>query len=1032
MPSLGAAFQPQPGMVREQPEAYQSVLIWQPTVVRTTGARAALTKAPILRDVPQVRRKLTSRNSTSGPRFDPTLSTASTTSERGIVSTIIRPTQNWLREKPSRAKLTPTVSNVHASGLWKRGTLHFRDNGNLLIYSDEHSLLHSIACEDLCTTHIRKVDSSLFGKTLAMGIFARPSTLAPISPRARLNSTVSDEPIYLCFYTRAALYKWLYLLRICAQPEVYGSPLSISKGGTHRFYRQIDLTINGVRFLSNTSADPNALMEAYMSPSGSGAALNSRPTTSAAGQDRDFDGAREDTIMQCYCVVRSGPYAIAKTKVHSTTSTTLWLEKFSVGDLAPWTTLTVELMQSQRGGKSSLFGVVDLPVQTMRRGEDIDGWFPIWSTGRAGGGRDQGPVGGSAADPASAYSRELIGELKLAFHLRDEVIMPRKRYENVSQILNSDKFIPLVTVLTKVVDEQSVLGHLVDVFASSGTIVPRMADLTQAETDAMHEGSELELLFRGNSLLSRSLDKYQRTYCTDWLFDSVGLFILNICSQRIVIETPFVFDDASGGASNSNSGAGGGAGGEGGDIRYLDQAETMQHLKEWTRTLWLSIYGARTKCPPDLQRIFANIRTKVDAKFAKHEGSVDPGKQAVGAFAFLRLICPAIATPHLYGILPSAPEPRTSKILTTLAKIILSLANRRSGFEKDTWLAPMTDFLKTQANLYDDYINTISTPPAEARPTRYVPFGDEDDTTFARAIQEKIAHLYPIHSESIPSVNFAMDEPLALATFTSYIARNVPAELIDDDVQMVSGVGDGAVQLDLEALGSQGDLLRRFTRHACIVEEHAGYYVEKAGYDAVPLEFADRSIKHHNMTTSLATVSVGKTSTPTSVASPRQIAKTSPGRRRGATVSASGSGHREVQRKPPSISVDENGRRVGDPSSSATGAAHIMSAGNTQYDSDEELRAAYRVMKGHAVTADDPGRSDRGNRPHSSEGIRLTSLNVGGRQVFGGEGSGNEDGNSLSRVPTANGTINPDASVTSLPRYGLDQRRNKKWWKLNK
>jgi len=399
--------------------------------------------------------------------------------------------------------------------------------------------------------------------------------------------------------------------------------------------------------------------------------------------------------MHCYCIVRCGTYAVARTKVFLSTSNQLWLEKFSIGDVAPWTTLTVELMQAQRGGKSALFGVVDLPVQTMRRGEDIDGWFPIWSTALAA--RENGPVG-SAADPSSAYSRELIGELKLVIHLRDEVVMPKKRYEAVSQTLNSNKFIPLVSALTKIVDEQSVLGHLVDVFASSGTIVPRMADLTQAEMDTMNDSFEVELLFRGNTLLSRSLDKYQRTYCTEWLFDSIGLFILNICEQRIIIETPLAHDDSGAPGSYGNASASGAAssfvGAGDGDIWYLDQAETISHLKEWTRTLWQSIYGARNKCPLDLQRILYNIRCKVDAKFSHHQTAVDPGKQAVSAFAFLRLICPAIATPHLYGILPSAPEPRTSKILTTLAKIILSLGNRRSGFEKDTWLAPMTDFLR--------------------------------------------------------------------------------------------------------------------------------------------------------------------------------------------------------------------------------------------------------------------------------------------------------------------------------------------------
>ncbi|KAK0533658.1 hypothetical protein OC834_001921 [Tilletia horrida] len=1025
MPSLGAAFQPESDLAKEQPAVYQSVLIWQHATTKSTGARAALTKAPIIRDVPQVRRKLASRNSTSGPRFDPTLSTPGTANERGLVSLISRPTQTWLREKPSRAKLSPTVSNVHASGSWKRGTLHFRDHGNLLIYSEEQALLHSIACEDLLTTHIRKVDSSLFGRNNAMGIFATPSTLTQLSPRARLNTTTPDEPIYLCFYSRANLHKWLYLLRIYAQPEVYGSPLSAARGGTHRFYRHMAMKIDGVRFVS---PDSSALFDAYMTPSASGTTPGVRPASAVPGGDRDFDllGAKEDAVMQCYCVVRHGSYAVARTKVFSTNSSQLWLEEFSVGDLAPWTTLTVEVMQAHRG-KTALVGIVDLTVQTMRRGEPVEGWFPIWSTTRAA--REHVPIS-TIADPASAYSRELAGELKLTIQLRDEVVMPRKRYNDISRALNSEKWIPLISSFTKVLDERAVLERLVDVFASSGTIVDRMAELTEIETNAMNDqGDGLDLLFRGNSLLSRALNEYQKKYCVEWLFDSIGLFIINICSQRIVIDTPLASDDSANGGTGTNNDASGGAvpgalGVAEGEVRYLNEAETIAHFKDWTRTLWQSIYGARNKCPPDLRRMFANIRSKVDSKFEQHESSVDPGKRAVGAIAFLRLICPAIAAPHLYGVSPSAPEPRTSRILTILAKIILSLANKRSAFDKDTWLAPMTDFLKTQAVLLDDYINTISTEPPENVTSADVIWGDDDEGTFGQSVQHKIARLYPIHRESIPQVNFVMDEPLALATFTSYIARNVPAELVDEDVPIISSP-DGAVQLDLEALGEEGDRLRQFARHACHVEEHAGYYVDKAGYDSLPLEFAEKTIKHHNQTSSLATVSVGKTSTPASVASPKQLPRTSPGRKRGATVSASGSGTRDSQRIA-SSTVDEGTLRSADGINMGLSAGVMGADYGTNYDSEEELRAAYRAIKDQAASPDEVGAStEHTYRPHSSEGLRFASIGANARHMLSDDASLGDDDASLNGVGP--GGNNPESSVTSLPRYG---GRNKKWWKL--
>lgn len=126
----------------------------------------------------------------------------------------------------------------------------------------------------------------------------------------------------------------------------------------------------------------------------------------------------------------------------------------------------------------------------------------------------------------------------------------------------------------------------------------------------------------------------------------------------------------------------------------------------------------------DLRRALCHIRTTVNARFAGHANVKPPGPgfQGVGAFVFLRLICPAITSPNLYGLTASecalrnaydftfsaarlrcpflepaaAPDPQSHKTLMLVAKMFLALANKRPAFDKDKepWLVQASDFLR--------------------------------------------------------------------------------------------------------------------------------------------------------------------------------------------------------------------------------------------------------------------------------------------------------------------------------------------------
>lgn len=949
------------------------ILIWHPQVAPVQTS--ALSKTPILRDVPQVKRKLTRRDRdsagasglnalgssplgsssdsvggapsiTGSPPGSGALLTGQT--DYRSFAAIKSAAPSWLREKPSKTRLsasTPVVLPQTLPGAWRRGTMTCRESGALLLSGDDHALLHSIAATDLNASEIRVMDDSLFSRPNVLGIFARPSTFSAgrrsPSVNARTESalgavgnatTAKDEPIFLCFSSARSLMRWRALLRTFAKPEIYGSPQSLRRGGTHRIYRQIDMTIMEAKVFAERSQQPSergrrvsgivsppsnptaeddadvpTIMPSLSSPLSGGAASTAAAGTAVSHARRSWDapairgltsvdesgeypniprynGASDDSRsssngdavspfsgpirvadtvpfiastaaldldqrgsgdanMQvqpasCFCQVWRAGEIVARTKVSSGTSSIAWFDKHSLQDLPQITSMHVEVLQALRNGKGFLtLGVVDVPVETMRRGEAIEGWFSIWTQPR--------PEDSTSRynESAASYTREVVGELKMSLKVHEETVLAAKRYAEVEATLNGPYCVSLMHRLCKELEEDLVVSHLVDVFAVGGTIADRLADLTRAESSTF--AGEPALLFRGNTLLSRALDKYQRRYCIDWLDSCIGATVRRICTERIHLdpgETAVHGTIVSQSASNvsfTSSSSG-----------HSNNDSTAATLKRLCHELWMSIYANRHKCPPELRRALHVIRTTVNEHFDSSSG---PGVQGVGAFVFLRLICPAITSPNLYGLMGTAPAPLCARTLMLVAKVFLALANKRPSFnrDKEPWLVKLNDFLERHGSAYDDFITTISTPLDHA--ARREPLGDEDDTAFQAAIQSRIERLPTLQRESIPPPGFMFDHSLSLASLVSYVVRGASIDDGESHEQQTSGSSasqehssasgsgqsrlgyaedDARSQSSHEAVDELGD----FVEMCCDIEDLVGYHIDRAGFKPVPIE----------------------------------------------------------------------------------------------------------------------------------------------------------------------------------------------------
>lgn len=87
---------------------------------------------------------------------------------------------------------------------------------------------------------------------------------------------------------------------------------------------------------------------------------------------------------------------------------------------------------------------------------------------------------------------------------------------------------------------------------------------------------------------------------------------------------------------------------------------------------------------------------------------------AVGAFIFLRFLCPAIVAPDVEGLVSEPPTKEMRRGLLLIAKVIQNLANNVVFGAKEPYMFPLNDFLVQYVFDITGYLRDISvSPPCE-------------------------------------------------------------------------------------------------------------------------------------------------------------------------------------------------------------------------------------------------------------------------------------------------------------------------------
>jgi hypothetical protein len=558
--------------------------------------------------------------------------------------------------RPQSGRRASTYRQQRAmSPAWQRVSCTLQENGHFKLYTESDvSHLCTVRLSQLSRCAIQQLEPSVLDDEYCIAIYPQYAALSVADTMSR--------PIFLSLESRVLFEVWFVLLRAFTIPELYGPECPAGEDPSRSQNLQNPHTASTTDMFRIERLLSLRIIEAKLTNSKDDNAAKSRSLSKSSGKS---------VFSDYYAEVLFDGEIRAKTAVKQNTATPFWREEFTFSDLPPvlsnvsillktlnpaqkdWTlvahgpyTLDADanpmtvLDDLEVSSHDATCGRVDLRLDELEPGTDAEKWWPIVDD------RDQ-PV----------------GEMFMKVRLEETVILMSHEYEPMSELLHSfpnNLTLNMVPVLTGELSKLSEI--LLNIFQVSGQAVEWISALVEDEIDGFHRDAsvsrlryttrihsneskesgqdrevivrdlgrsatiEANLLFRGNSLLTKALDMHMRRLGKDYLEETIGERLRDVDESDPDCEVDPV------------------------RVHRSDDLErNWRNLITLTSLFWKSIAASASRCPSELRCIFRHVRACAEDRYGDFLRSVT--YSSVSGFLFLRFFCPAILNPKLFGLL---------------------------------------------------------------------------------------------------------------------------------------------------------------------------------------------------------------------------------------------------------------------------------------------------------------------------------------------------------------------------------------------
>nr|XP_058946947.1 ras GTPase-activating protein nGAP-like isoform X5 [Pocillopora verrucosa] len=373
-------------------------------------------------------------------------------------------------------------------------------------------------------------------------------------------------------------------------------------------------------------------------------------------------GLTDKPKRRFYCELFFDKVLYAKTSSKTKSDILFWGENFAFNDLSEVKTVTVQIYKETDGknkkDKRKPVGSVDVPVDSLEMGVEVEKWYPVtMESNKTNGGE--------------------ASSIRLRFKYQKVSILPVKSYVELSEYLNRN-YMTICKALEPVVSvkqKDEISRVLLRILQACGKATEFLSTIVMDEVNNLEDEN---LVFRGNSFATKAMDSYMKMIGESYLQDTLGDFVQSVYEFE---------EDCEVDPSKKSSG---------------NLESNKENLKTFVEKVWNLIMCSACLFPSDLKITFHEFRRWCEGR------SEDLSTKLISGSIFLRFLCPAILSPSLFHLVQEYPDERTSRALTLIAKVIQNLANFTRFGGKEEYMDFMNGFVEKEFVNMRKFLNEIS------------------------------------------------------------------------------------------------------------------------------------------------------------------------------------------------------------------------------------------------------------------------------------------------------------------------------------
>ncbi|KAI6209250.1 putative Ras GTPase-activating protein [Aphelenchoides besseyi] len=403
----------------------------------------------------------------------------------------------------------------------------------------------------------------------------------------------------------------------------------------------------------------------------------------------EVKGVPQKRRYYCELVLDNTLYARTSAKAHS--DICFWGDFFDLTSLPSIRRICINLYREadpkKKKDNSTLVGFIQLDVDQFRGRQPVEKWYTV----------NPRVDGGKSSSKQTNGSDVMAIRIKARYQIVD--VLPLTVYDRLANFVRLN-YLPLCTGLEtclSVKTKEDFATCLVRVLHRQRVVKDFLCDIIMAEIGQLDND---HLMFRGNSLATKSMEAYIKLVAVDYLHKTLGDFVKEQVAKTVSYEVdPTKLQNPSNSTIETN----------------------RKRLLEAIRTVWDRIVRSTPIFPQQLREVFDSLRDKL-----RERNKSELSDKLVSASIFLRYLCPAILSPSLFGLVSEYPSQNALRNLTLIAKTLQTLANFTKFCGKESFMEFMNGFVTEKTIEMKRYLVEISEPPNTSKKAQTASNSDID------------------------------------------------------------------------------------------------------------------------------------------------------------------------------------------------------------------------------------------------------------------------------------------------------------------